>query len=207
MVTGRARKSTHKKPTKSAATKKAKTVPGAPKEHAVVQIDNKKKYEISAIGPVHLAWGKKRVKNSKGKIVKEYYIKKDTKHLIWVKWSEPFEDDHEKKDEYWTKWSAEPQEVFEGSHMKAAVKEVLEKKVIWPWVRAEDELSEDRRKILKGKGYKEWKDTKKTNDKRWHLKMALEVQTDRSSSNNSDSDSESTTSANEVDNEEEEDEV
>ena len=118
----------------------------------------KVKYEIAEIGPLHLAWGKQRRKNARGKNVKvstsflfvdlskffvikmffyknlywifilkkmcvdfwkllsffqNYYIKKDMKHRVWVKWVAPFEDALEKDDEYWTKWSAEPQEIFE----------------------------------------------------------------------------------------------
>merc|ERR1712176_697218 len=105
----------------------------------VIDIDPNKRYEISEIGPIHLSWGKKRTKNSKGKIVKEFYIKKNQKHRIWVKWVDPFQDKHEKDDDFWTKWSAEPQDSFEGTHMKNMVKEVLDSKVIWPWVSMDDE--------------------------------------------------------------------
>ena len=48
------------------------------------------RYEIDEIGPIYLAWAKRRIKNDKGRIVKEWYIKSDKKHLIWVKWTEPF---------------------------------------------------------------------------------------------------------------------
>ena len=52
----------------------------------------KLKYEIKSIGPIHLTWGKRRRKNDRGKLVKEYYIKNEKKHLIWVEWLEPFKD-------------------------------------------------------------------------------------------------------------------
>merc|ERR1712063_163048 len=67
------------------------------------------------------------IKNARGKIVKEYYLKKDSKHLIWVKWIDPFQDVLEDdNDGAECKWSAEPQSIFEG-HMKKMVKEALEK--------------------------------------------------------------------------------
>jgi len=226
MVSGKARKSTHAKrnPGATSAAKRSSTrgASKSPEKSAnVVKIDParvikmhepERKYEIAAVGPIYLSWGKKRVKNAKGKIVKEYYIKKDSKHLIWVKWVDPFQDTHEKDDEFWTKWSAEPQEVFEGPHMKGIVKEVLDSKTCWPWIQAGDENAEDRKALLKTKNYKEWKDNSKAKGpkNKWSLKLAQEVQTvdplDDRSSGNSDSESDST-SANEVDNEEEEDEV
>merc|ERR1719447_163716 len=96
-----------------------------------------------------LDWGKKKIKNAKGKIVKEYYLKKDTKHRIWVKWIDPFQDVLEDDNDLGTdcKWSAEPQSIFEGN-MKKMVKEALEKKVVWPWV-APSEDDSNRRKIPK----------------------------------------------------------
>ena len=47
---------------------------------------------MAETGPVYLEWGKKETKNAKGKIVKEYYLEKETKHRIWVKWIDPFQD-------------------------------------------------------------------------------------------------------------------
>ena len=55
------------------------------------------------IGPVYLLFGKKKVRSAKGKTVKKYYVRKNEKHLIWVKWVQPFSD---KKA---CVWSAEPQ--------------------------------------------------------------------------------------------------
>ena len=48
--------------------------------------------QIKSIGPIHLTWGKHRIKNDRGMLVKEYYIKKEKKHLIWVEWIEPLKD-------------------------------------------------------------------------------------------------------------------
>ena len=57
-------------------------------------------------------WGKRRRKNDRGKMVKEYYIKKESKHLIWVEWTDKFEDEHEKNDKVDTTWSAESQDAL-----------------------------------------------------------------------------------------------
>ena len=45
-------------------------------------------------------------------MVKEYYIKKESKHLIWVEWTDKFEDEHEKNDKVDTTWSAESQDAL-----------------------------------------------------------------------------------------------
>merc|ERR1712096_407472 len=108
-------------------TKSAVRSRSTPKK--VVEIDETKHYEISEVGPIYLEWGKKRTKNAKGKLVKEHYIKKDSKHRVWVKWVNPFEDLLERDNELSGEciWSAEPQNVFEGKHMKQMVNEALEK--------------------------------------------------------------------------------
>merc|ERR1712176_104564 len=89
-MAGKARKSTKiKKASSSALARRQKAAPAKKKR---VEIDETKHYAISEIGPICLEWGKKRVKNNKGKVVKEYYLKKNPKHRIWVKWEEPFQD-------------------------------------------------------------------------------------------------------------------
>jgi len=195
---GTAKKSSHKK--------SKKIVRG---EKRVVPVDAKKKYEIAEIGPVHLSWGKKRVKNSKGRYVKQWYLKKDSKHLIWVKWVQPFEDEVEKDDDYWTKWSAEEQSVLcaEGSELKKQVTKVLEEKVVWPWVSNDDDASGKRLEILKSGRYKEWKAKTKADGKgaKWNLKNQITVSTE---SEGTDSESDSTSATDDgADEEEEEDEV
>merc|ERR1712193_244268 len=117
MAAGKARKSTHKKKSQVAKSTRSSPSKGAKaKENRVVNIDAKKMYEIDTVGPVHLSWGKKRKKNAK--------------HRIWVKWVHPFEDEHEKDDDFWTKWSAEEQGQLDSGALKSAVKEALAKKVV-----------------------------------------------------------------------------
>jgi len=92
-MAGKARKSTH---AKKASAKALATRRSAGKSSTTtkkrVEIDETKHYEVAEVGPIYLEWGKKRTKNSKGKPVKEYYLKKDSKHRIWVKWVDPFQD-------------------------------------------------------------------------------------------------------------------
>jgi len=158
---------------------------------------------------VQFIWNgaKKRTKNAKGKPVKEYYLKKDSKHRIWVKWTDPFldvlEDDNDGAE---CKWSAEPQSIFEGP-MKKAVKEALEKKVVWPWVAQNDDEASKRRSILKSKGFKEWVNPKaKGSANRWKVRYAIEPKTDTSGQSGSDSDGTSSTTEGGED-EDEDDEV
>ena len=54
-------------------------------------------------------WGKKKVRNEKGKTIKKYYVKSDEKHHVWIKWKNGFDDDNR------IVWSAEPQgKLFSG---------------------------------------------------------------------------------------------
>ena len=39
-----------------------------------------------------MEWGKKKIMNARGKIVEEYYLEKESKHRIWIKWVDPFQD-------------------------------------------------------------------------------------------------------------------
>merc|ERR1712168_370522 len=198
---GTARKSTHSKAKR--IEKSARPV--------VKEIDETAHYEIEKIGPVHLKWGKRSMKNSKGKMVKKWYIDKTrSKHLIWVEWREPFEDKDEKDDDFQTMWSAEDQKTLnENKSNQIDVEKALNSKVVWPWVKKEDEGYEERRDLLKKGGYKEWKPTSKTNGKtsgqsKWKIKFPIEPKTD-TSGNSSDSDTTSTDAAEEE--EEEDDEV
>jgi len=209
-MAGKARKSTKlKKASTKALARRSSSKTAAPKKR--VDIDETKHYEVAEIGPIYLEWGKKKIRNSKGKLVKEYYLKKDSKHRIWVKWIDPFQDvleDDNKGDD--CKWSAEPQTVFE-SHMKKMVKEALEKKVVWPWVMKEDSeaTANQKKNILKSKSFKEWKNPKakgvKAND--WTLRYAVDAKTDTSGQSGSDSDGTSSTTDKEGDDDDEDDEV
>jgi len=206
-MVGKAKKSTHgKKASTKALSKRRSAKPPASKKR--VEIDETKHYEVAQIGPVYLEWGKKKTKNAKGKIVKEYYLKKDTKHRIWVKWVDPFQDVLEEDnggDD--CKWSAEPQAIFEG-HMKKMVKEALEKKVVWPWIAPNDADADRRKKILKSTGFKEWVNPKAKGAaaNKWTLRYALEAKTDTSGQSGSDSDGTSSTTDKEGD-DDEDDEV
>jgi len=207
-MAGKARKSTHGKKASSKALAKRRTSK-PPKKQKRIEIEETKHYEISAVGPIYLEWGKKRTKNAKGKLVKEHYLKKDSKHRIWVKWADPFQDnleDDNEGDE--CKWSAEPQGVFEGKHMKQLVKEALEKKVVWPWIAPADEDADQRKSILKSSGFKEWKNPKASGKKlNWQLRYAIDPKTDTSGQSGSDSDGTSSTTDKEGDDDDEDDEV
>jgi len=208
-MAGKARKSTHKKKASTNALARRRSAkPAAPKKR--VEIDETKHYEVAEIGPVYIEWGKKKIKNAKGKIVKEYYLKKESKHRIWVKWVDPFQDvleDDNKGDD--CKWSAEPQTVFEG-HMKKSIKEALEKKVVWPWVTKEDSeaAAAQKKKLLKSKGFKEWKNAKaKGRETNWTMRYAVDAKTDTSGQSGSDSEGTSSTTDKEGDDDDEDDEV
>ena len=106
-------------------------------------------------------------------MIQEHYLKKDSKHRIWVKWADEFNDQYEKGNTY-SRWSAESQDNFEGSGMKKIVQEALERKVVWPWPKIGDEGSESMLKILKANGYKEWRNPKEKKDEKWRLDNPLE---------------------------------
>lgn len=152
-MAGTARKSTgsRKKATKSVRSKIA-----AGKKAKTVDIDPTKDYVVEKLGPIYLSWGKRRRKNKKGKIVKEYYLKDSKKHLVWVKWRDVFSDDKATGKFASCNWSAEPQDSFKDSSTKEMVKSILKEKTIWPWPGKEDESFEDRRAKLISEGYKEW---------------------------------------------------
>merc|ERR1712131_123105 len=197
---GVARKSTHSKSKR--IEKSAQPV--------IKEIDATAMYEIDKIGPIHLQWGKKNTKNEKGKMVKKWYIDKSIKHRLRVKWQEPFEDKHERGDDYKTIWSAEDQKtLLENKSNKQAVETALNSKFIWPWVKKEDEGYEDRVALLKKGGYKEWKPTTKSDgngsSNKWKIKFAIEPKTDTNTSGNSSDSDTTSTDANEE--EEEEDDV
>ena len=98
----KARKSTHKA---SKATGKSRG--------KVLREEPDKEYDIAEMGPIYLLWGKKRVRNERGKTVKKYYIRKTNKHLIWVRWAQEYSDKHpnpkNKNKLEPVFWSAEPQ--------------------------------------------------------------------------------------------------
>merc|ERR1712063_100280 len=178
-MAGKARKSTHsKKASSKVLASRSKSNPAAPKKR--VEFYETKHYDVAEIGPVYLVWGKRvRVTkrgslNSRRQVAKEYYLKKDSKHRIWVKWIDPFQDVLEDdNDGAECMWSAEPQSFFEGN-MKKMVKEALEKKVVWPWVAPDEDESAKRKNLLKSKGFKEWTNPKaKGPQKKWTMRYGI----------------------------------
>lgn len=194
-MAGKARKSTKAKSSSKTALARRKSA-APPKKPKRVEVDADKNYEVAAVGPIYPTWGKRKTKNSKGKIVTEHYLKKDSKHRIWVKWINPFEDKFEENNETGNdcKWSAELQSVFEGSHMKKMVKECLDSKVVWPWVKEDG----DKKTTLISKGFKEWKlpKAKKGTQPKWEVRYEVEVNTDTSGQSGTDSDGTSSTTDN-----------
>ena len=62
--------------------------------------------------------------------------------------------------------------------MKSLVKEALEKKVVWPWVEPDDDDADQRKTILKSKGFKEWKNAKaKSKANKWIMRYAIDPKT------------------------------
>ena len=61
-----------------------------------------KLWDVEKIGPIYLKFKNEKRKSEKGKVTFRRALKKSSEHLIWVKWSEPFDN---------TKciWSAEEQ--------------------------------------------------------------------------------------------------
>lgn len=201
-MAGTARKSTggRKKVTKAIRTKVT-----AGKKAKRVEIDPNKDYVVDKIGPIYIGWGKRRKKNKKGKVVKEYYIKDSKKHHVWVKWQDIFADDKAQGKFEACQWSAEPQDSFLGESAKEAVKQCLKEKIIWPWPAKGDDSYEDRRAALLAAGYKEWKPQKGKSQK-WDVQDAIEPQTG-SSDDGSENEESTSTGTDEPEEEEENDEV
>lgn len=196
MATGKARKSTSSK-------KKVTSAIRSKLSKKTVEIDQTKSYVVDKFGPIHLSWGKRRVKNKKGKFVKKYYLKDSRKHLIWIKWRDVFEDSKATGEFDSCAWSAEPQENFDDE----IAKDVLATKICWPWPTTGDENFEDRRAILISKGYKEWHQTgvKKSKKQNWMIQDAIEPVTGSSEGESEKEDESSSTGADDAEEEEEDD--
>jgi len=186
----KARKSTH-------ATKKATA-----KTRGKIIEDPNAEWDVESVGPCYLLFGKKKVRSAKGKTVKKYYIRKNEKHLIWVKWVQPFSD---KKA---CVWSAEPQELLRNSGLKKQVDECLDKKVIWPFPSNADGADSgysERIALCKEAGYSLWKATNRDEkNAAWTLLNGVEPSTASSDASTSET---SETEQSTVEEEEEEDEV
>ena len=62
----------------------------------ITKIDPLKGYEVKQLGPLLPQFGKRRVKNEKGRPVTKYYLKKTQNLHCWVNWAESFGDQKEK---------------------------------------------------------------------------------------------------------------
>ena len=62
------------------------------KKLGVKKIDPIKKYEVKQLGPLCPEFGKRRVKNAKGRPVTKYYLKKTENLRCWINWQESFGD-------------------------------------------------------------------------------------------------------------------
>lgn len=173
----------------------------------IEDVDPNKDYVVEKMGPIYIGWGKRRKKNKKGKIVKEYYIKDTKKHHIWVKWRDAFADDKAQGKFDDCNWSAEPQDSFQGDSAKEEIKNVLKQKTIWPWPGKDDDSYEDRRSALLSAGYKEWVPVGgKKNKQKWEVQDPIEPQTG-SSDDGSENEESTSTGTDEPEDEEENDEV
>jgi len=197
MKVAKARKSTHKKGTGT------KTIRG--KVLRAANNDPDKEWEIEEMGPVYLLWGKKKVRTEKGKTIKKYYVRKNDKHLIWVKWATGFADLKN------TQWSAEPQSILRESGLSKEVDAALKKKIIWPFPSVSDGKDSghvERMAICKEAKYQLWMGkTKEEKGATWNLVNGVEATTASSDASTSEhSEGESSNVESNVE-EEEEDEV
>ena len=76
------------------------------------------------MGPIYLLWGKKKHRTERGKQIKQFYLRNDDRHLIWVKWTKTFTDLSEE-----CVWSAEPQGKFQKKVLKKHFQKKVSKKV------------------------------------------------------------------------------
>merc|ERR1711917_84131 len=140
----------------------------------VKKIDPNRQYEIQSVGPLCPAFGKRRVKNDKGRPVTKYYLKSTPKLRVWVNWAESFGDVKQRKDYHPATWSAEPQTALEGD-TKSSLQSALAKKTVWPWPQHDEDGFQEKRDLLKQAGFKEWQ-TKTAAGKRqnWLLTNRIE---------------------------------
>jgi len=113
--------------------------------------DPDKEWEVEYVGGLYLEWGQKVVTTSSGAKEKEFYIKEDKDHRVWIKWKDPFVDNN-------TMWSAEVQENLVGVDPDRLAK-IFKRKKIWPMPSASDDLPnwpERLNKVMLA-GYTQWK--------------------------------------------------
>ncbi|CBY14303.1 unnamed protein product [Oikopleura dioica] len=106
-------------------------------------------WEIEAFGGLYLVWGKKKIRNADGSIKRQYYLKKDSEHRIWVKWTVAFHDK--------IRWSAEKQEMFT---KRDEVSKIVNEKKAWPLPSIKDGTNtgwKERKAIAIEFGITEWK--------------------------------------------------
>ncbi|CAG5113047.1 Oidioi.mRNA.OKI2018_I69.chr2.g7197.t1.cds [Oikopleura dioica] len=120
-------------------------------------------WEIEQFGGLYLCWGKKKVRKEDGSIGREYYLKDDKDHRIWIKWTVAFHDK--------IRWSAEKQSSLIGVS-KDAIKKIVNDKKAWPMPSASDGVKtgwKERRAICSNVGITEWAPSGKEAGKRYNL--------------------------------------
>merc|ERR1712037_727210 len=85
--------------------------------------DENSEWEIEEFGGLYLCWGKKKTRKPDGSIGKQYYLKGDSDHRVWIKWTVAYHDK--------IRWSAEKQEKLVGVN-KDALKKIIQDKKAWP---------------------------------------------------------------------------
>ncbi|CAG5095226.1 Oidioi.mRNA.OKI2018_I69.XSR.g14089.t1.cds [Oikopleura dioica] len=120
-------------------------------------------WELEEFGGMYLAWGKKKVRQPDGSTITEAYLKGDTEHRIWIKWTVAFSDG--------IRWSAEKQDKLVGVDKKK-IKEIVNAREAWPLPSIKDgrrSLWKARKLICQGFGITEWQPaSSKPNDK-WQI--------------------------------------
>jgi len=136
--TAKARKTSHSSAKKTHKLR-GKVIEGGERKGKVLE-DAEREWEVEEIGPIYLMWSFKRTKTRRGKEIKQPVICKNEKHLIWIKWKEPYSD--QKK----CVWSAEPQNGLKRDGWGKEIQETLDNKIVWPFPDEKDPKLKEREK-------------------------------------------------------------
>lgn len=167
MAPSKAKKTSNKKSTKAArravlasklTSSTEKDVKIAPKD-----FDENSEWEIEEFGGLYLCWGKKKTRKPDGSIAKEFYLKTDNDHRVWIKWTVAFSDK--------IRWSAEKQDHLVGVS-KDTVKKIIRDKKAWPLPSTNDGIDsgwKERRAICSKVGITEWVATTSERNKKYKI--------------------------------------